>query len=231
MIWNDSFILLIAVGVIGMIVQWKLKSVFAKYSKVRFTDGMTGKDVAEKMLRDNGILDVTVTHVPGRLTDHYNPTTKTVNLSDAVYNSNSIAAAAVAAHECGHAVQHAVGYAPLKLRSALVPVTQFSSQYAFIFLLGGIAMMYWANIPSMAWVFWVGIGMLCASALFSIITLPVEYNASHRALAWLNDQHLLSREQQGQAKEALMWAARTYLVAAISAVTMIIYYLGFARRD
>lgn len=231
MIWNDSFILLIAVGIIGMIVQWKLKSVFAKYSRIRFTDGMTGRDVAEKMLRDNGILDVAVTHVPGKLTDHYNPKTKTVNLSDSVYNSNSIAAAAVAAHECGHAVQHAVGYAPLKLRSTLVPVTQFSSKYAFLFLLGGMAMMYWADMPQMAWVFWVGIGMLCASALFSIVTLPVEYNASHRALAWLNEQHLVSREQQGQAKEALMWAARTYLVAAISAVAMIIYYLGFARRD
>lgn len=231
MIWNDSFILLIAVGIIGMIVQWKLKSVFAKYSKIRFTDGMTGKDVAEKMLRDNGILDVVVTHVPGKLTDHYNPKAKTINLSDSVYNSNSIAAAAVAAHECGHAVQHAVGYAPLKLRSTLVPITQFSSKYAFLFLLGGMAMMYWANMPQMAWVFWVGIGMLCASALFSIVTLPVEYNASHRALAWLNEQHLVSREQQGQAKEALMWAARTYLVAAIAAVAMIIYYLGFARRN
>ncbi len=231
MIWNDSFILLIAVGVIGMIVQMKLQSVFSKYSKVRFTDGMTGKDVAEKMLRDNGIYDVKVTHVAGRLTDHYNPATKIVNLSDSVYNSNSVAAAAVAAHECGHAVQHAVGYAPLKLRSALVPITQFSSQWAFLFLFGGIALMYWANIPELFWIFWVGIGMLVVAALFSIITLPVEYNASRRALAWLENQHLVTREQQGQAKEALMWAARTYLVAAISAITMIIYYLGFARRD
>lgn len=239
--WNDSFFILIAVAVIGMIVQGKLKSVFAKYSRVMFAGGMTGKDVAEKMLRDNGIYDVKVTHVKGQLTDHYNPATKTVNLSDSVYNSNSVSAAAVAAHECGHAVQHAVGYAPLKLRSALVPVTQFSSQWSMMFVLGGLAMMWFsrptaqeaamgavANVP---WLFWVGIGMLAVAALFSIITLPVEYNASHRALAWLDNQHILNREQHAQAKEALMWAARTYLVAALSAVATIIYYLSFVRRD
>ncbi len=228
---NLDFMLLIIVGVVGMVVQWKLQSVFAKYSKVRFAGGMTGRDVAEKMLRDNGIYDVKVTHVRGKLTDHYNPRTKTVNLSDSVYNSNSVAAAAVAAHECGHALQHAVGYAPLKMRSALVPVTQFSSQFSMIFLIGGIALMYWANMPHLAWVFWVGIGMLCVAALFSIVTLPVEYNASNRAMAWLNDQHLLSREEQSQAKEALSWAARTYLVAAIASVATIVYYLGFARSN
>ncbi len=228
---NFDFILLIVVGIVGMAVQWKLQSVFSKYSKVMFTGGLTGKDVAEKMLRDNGITDVKVTHVKGQLTDHYNPRTKTVNLSDAVYNSNSVAAAAVAAHECGHAVQHAVGYAPLKMRSALVPVTQFSSQFSFIFLIGGIALMYWANLPQFAWVFWVGIGMLAMAALFSVVTLPVEYNASARALAWLDNQHMLTREQHSQAKEALSWAARTYLVAAIASVATLIYYLGFARRD
>lgn len=226
-----SFILLIAIGIIGFIVQAKLQSVFKKYSKVMFAGGLTGKDVAEKMLRDNGITDVTVTHVAGQLTDHFNPTNKTVNLSDSVYNSNSVAAAAVAAHECGHAVQHAVGYAPLKLRSTLVPVTQFSSQYAFIFLLGGIALMWWANLPQFSWVFWIGIAMIGAAALFSIVTLPVEYNASNRALVWLEEQHMLTREQQGQAREALSWAARTYLVAAIAAVATLVYYLGFARRD
>lgn len=231
MMYNSNIIILIVIGVIGMIVQARLQSVFSKYSKVMFSGGLTGKEVAEKMLRDNGIYDVTVTHVAGRLTDHYNPRTKTVNLSDAVYNSNSVAAAAVAAHECGHAVQHAVGYAPLKLRSALVPVTQFSSQWSFLFLFGGVGLMNWANMPEMAWVFWVGIAMLSCAALFSIVTLPVEYNASHRALAWLEDQRMLTREQQGQARTALTWAARTYLVAAISAVATIIYYLGFARRD
>ncbi len=228
---NIDFILLIVVGLIGMAVQWKLQSVFAKYSKVMFSGGMTGKEVAEKMLRDSGITDVSVTHVRGQLTDHYNPRAKTVNLSESVYNSNSVAAAAVAAHECGHAIQHARGYAPLKLRSALVPVTQFSSQFSFLFIIGGIALMWWANLPNMAWVFWIGIGMLAMSALFSIVTLPVEYNASRRALAWLDEQHILNREQHAQAKNALTWAARTYLVAALSAVATLIYYLGFARRD
>lgn len=225
---NTEFILLIAVGVIGLLVQMRLQSVFAKYSKVLFTGGLTGAEVAEKMLRDNGITDVKVTHVSGSLTDHYNPQTKTVNLSDSVFASNSVSAAAVAAHECGHAVQHAVGYAPLKLRSALVPAVQFSSNFATWFLLGGLALMYFSNIQ---WLFWVGIGMLCAAALFSIITLPVEYNASARALAWLDNQHMVNREQHAQAKEALSWAARTYLVAALSAVATIIYYLGFARRS
>lgn len=225
---STEFILLIAVGVVGLLVQMRLQAVFAKYSKVPFTGGLTGAQVAEKMLRDNGITDVQVTHVAGSLTDHYNPQTKTVNLSDSVYASNSVSAAAVAAHECGHAVQHAVGYAPLKMRSALVPAVQFSSNFATWFLLGGLALMYFANVQ---WLFWVGIAMLVAAAVFSIITLPVEYNASARALAWLEDQHMVSREQHGQAKQALSWAARTYLVAALSAVATIIYYLGFARRD
>lgn len=228
---SPEFLLLIAVAVVGFAVQFKLNSVFKKYSQVMFPGGLTGRDVAERMLRDNGIYDVQVTHVAGQLTDHYNPATKTVNLSDSVYNSNSVAAAAVAAHECGHAVQHAVGYAPLKMRSALVPVTSFSAKYAFLFLIGGILIMQSSSLPQMAWIFWVGIAMLAASALFSLITLPVEYNASHRALAWLSGQHILSSQQQGQAREALTWAARTYLVAAISAVTTLLYYLGFARRD
>lgn len=228
---NPEFLLLIAVAILGFAVQAKLQSVFKKYSKVMFSGGMTGREVAEKMLRDNGITDVKVTHTAGSLTDHYNPATKTVNLSDSVYESNSVAAAAVAAHECGHAVQHAVGYAPLKLRSALVPVTQFSSRFAFIFLIAGILVMYSSSLAQFTWVFWIGIAMLVAAALFSIVTLPVEYNASARALAWLDDQRMLTREQHAQAKEALSWAARTYLVAALAAVTTIIYYLGFARRD
>ena len=228
MVLNTEFILLIAVGVVGLLVQMRLQAVFSKYSKVRFTGGMTGAEVAQKMLADHGITDVKVTHVAGSLTDHYNPQTKTVNLSDSVYESNSVSAAAVAAHECGHAVQHAVGYAPLKMRSALVPMVQFSSNFAMWFLLGGLALMYFSGV---GWLFWVGIGMLVVAAVFSIVTLPVEYNASARALAWLEDQQMVSREQQGQAKEALSWAARTYLVAALSAVATIIYYLGFARRD
>lgn len=226
-----SIWLLVGIGIIGFVVQAKLQSVFKKYSQVLFPGGLTGKDVAEKMLRDNGIYDVKVTHTSGQLTDHYNPATKTVNLSDSVYNSNSVAAAAVAAHECGHAVQHAVGYAPLKLRSALVPVTQFSSQWAFLFLIGGIALTWWAHMPQFEWVFWIGIAMIGAAAVFSVVTLPVEYNASNRAIAWLEGQHMLSREQQGQAREALSWAARTYLVAAIASVATLLYYIGFARRD
>ena len=206
---QPEFLLIIVIGIAGFIVQAKLQSVFKKYSKVMFPGGLTGRDVAERMLRDNGIYDVKVVSTPGHLTDHYNPATKTVNLSEPVYNSNSVAAAAVAAHECGHAVQHAKEYAPLKLRSALVPVVSFSSQ----------------------WAVWIGIGMIALSALFSIVTLPVEYNASARAMQWLTSSYTLRGEQAAQAKEALAWAARTYLVAALSAIATLIYYLGFARRD
>lgn len=225
---GPEFLLIIIIGIAGFIVQARLQSVFKKYSEVPFAGGMTGKDVAEKMLRDNGITDVTVTHTPGQLTDHFNPANKTVNLSDAVYSSNSVAAAAVAAHECGHAVQHAVGYAPLKMRSALVPVTSFSSKFAIFFIIGGIIM---ASVSNSLVLFWIGIAMIGVSALFSVVTLPVEYDASRRALAWLEGQHILSSQQQGQAKEALMWAARTYLVAALSAIATLLYYIGFARRN
>lgn len=225
---GPEFLLIIIIGIAGFIVQARLQSVFAKYSKVLFSGGMTGKEVAEKMLRDNGITDVTVTHTPGQLTDHFNPANKTVNLSDAVYASNSVAAAAVAAHECGHAVQHAVGYAPLKMRSALVPVTSFSSRFAIFFIIGGILL---AGATHSMVLFWVGIAMIAVSALFSLVTLPVEYDASRRALAWLEGQHILTSQQQGQAKEALMWAARTYLVAALSAIATLLYYIGFARRN
>lgn len=225
-----EFILLIVVGLAGFAVQAKLKSVFAKYSKVTFSNGLTGAEVAEKMLRDNGIMDVKVTHVAGKLTDHYNPATKTVNLSEEVYSSNSVSAAAVAAHECGHAIQHALGYAPLKMRSALVPVTNFSSKYAFLFLIAGILVMQSARFSGFAWVFWVGICMLAVATLFSLITLPVEYNASARALVWLDSTGMLNSQQHTQAKEALGWAARTYLVAAISSVVTLLYYIGMARR-
>lgn len=221
-----EIILLVVVGIAGFVVQAKLQSVFKKYSKVMFAGGMTGKDVAERMLRDNGIMDVKVTHTSGMLTDHYNPASKTVNLSDSVYESNSVAAAAVAAHECGHAVQHAMGYAPLKMRSALVPAVSFASKFSFLFLFGGIVL-----IKTVPILFWVGIAMLAMSALFALVTLPVEYDASRRALAWLDGQHILNSQQQSQASEALTWAARTYLVAALSAIATLVYYLGFARRD
>lgn len=223
---NPGFILIIIIAVVGFIVQAKLQSVFKKYSQVMFPGGLTGRDVAEKMLRDNGIYDVQVTCTPGHLTDHYNPATKTVNLSESVYNSNSVAAAAVAAHECGHAVQHAREYAPLKMRSALVPIVQFSSMWSTWVIIAGILVMN--TFPAL---FWIGIAMIAMSALFSLITLPVEYNASARAMDWLESTHTLVGEQVGQARIALSWAARTYLVAALSAIATLIYYLGFARRD
>lgn len=223
---NPNFLLIIIIGVIGFIVQMKLKSVFKKYGKVRFARGMTGREVAEKMLHDNGIFDVKVISTPGQLTDHYNPANKTINLSESVYGGDSVSAAAVAAHECGHAVQHAVGYHFLKLRSALVPMVQFSSMWSTWVIIAGIFLM--STFPQ---IFWVGIGMIAASALFSLITLPVEYDASKRALAWIRTENILEGEQYYQAKEALGWAARTYLVAALSAIATLIYYLGFARRD
>lgn len=223
---TSSYLLIIVIGLVGLAVQAKLQSVFKKYSREAFPGGYTGKDVAEKMLRDNGIFDVKVVATRGYLTDHYNPATRTVNLSESVYASATIAAAAVAAHECGHAVQHAHGYAPLRLRSALVPVIQLSSMFSTWVVIIGILLMN--TFPA---IFWVGIAMIAASALFSIVTLPVEYNASTRALAWLQGANILSPEQMKGAKTSLRWAARTYLVAAISAIATLLYYLGFARDN
>lgn len=224
-----DYILIIVIAIVGMIVQGRLRAVFNKYSHVMFPGGMTGREVAEKMLRDNGIHDVTVLSTPGSLTDHYDPRKKTVNLSEDVYNSNSVSAAAVAAHECGHAVQYAREYAPVKLRSALVPVIQFTSTWSTWAIIGGILLMRLG--PQYEWVFWAGIGMIAMSAVFSLITLPVEYNASNRAMDWLESSRTLQGEQVVQAREALSWAARTYLVAALSAIATLIYYLGFARRN
>ncbi len=223
----EMWILVIVIGVVGMLVQWKLQRVFSKYSKVGFANGMTGRQVAEKMLRDNGIHDVQVTATRGHLTDHYNPRTRTVNLSESVYNSNSVAAAAVAAHECGHAVQHATHYGPLQFRSLLVPVVTFSSAVSMWVIIAGILLI--GTLPQL---FWIGIAMIALSALFSIVTLPVEYNASRRALVWLQSSHTLQPQEVGAARESLSWAARTYLVAAISAIATLLYYLSFARgRD
>lgn len=223
---TSSYLLIIVIGLVGLVVQARLQSVFKKYSREAFPGGYTGKDVAEKMLRDHGIYDVKVVATRGYLTDHYNPATRTVNLSESVYSSASIAAAAVAAHECGHAVQHAQGYAPLRLRSALVPIIQLSSMFSTWVVIIGILLM--STFPA---IFWVGIAMIAASALFSIVTLPVEYNASHRALSWLESSRVLSPEQMRGATVSLRWAARTYLVAAISAIATLLYYLGFARDN
>ena len=222
---NIEWLLIIVIGVVGMLVQWRLQSVFTKYSHVRTSNGMTGRDVAEKMLRDNGIYDVRVTSTPGHLTAHYNPADKTVNLSESVYNSPSIAAAAVASHECGHAVQHARGYAWLEMRSKLVPLISITSRFStWVIILGML------TINTFPALFWIGILMIAASALFSIITLPVEYNASARALDWLRSTRTLDATQMEGASISLRWAARTYLVAALSAIATLLYYLGFARN-
>ena len=216
------FVLIIVIGVIGYIVQARLQHVFKKYSEVPFPGGLTGAEVAEKMVRDNKIHNVKITHVSGQLTDHFNPQTMTVNLSDAVYSSTSVAAAAVAAHECGHAVQHARGYAPLVLRSQLVPVVQFASSAATWVIILGLVILASTRNELLCWI---GVGMIAVSALFSIITLPVEYNASARALEWLQVSRTMQGAQLAQAKEALSWAARTYLVAALSAIASVLYYV------
>ena len=215
------------IGILGYIVQARLQSVFAKYSQVPFPNGMTGAEVAEQMLRQNNVHNVKITHVRGQLTDHFNPANMTVNLSDSVYSSRSIAAAAVACHECGHAIQHAQGYAPLVMRSALVPVVNFASRAATWVIIAGIAIMASTNSTTICWI---GIGMIAMSALFSIVTLPVEYNASQRALQWLESSRMLQGAQLGQARESLRWAARTYLVAALSAIATDIYYISLVSR-
>ena len=227
---SEAFYLTLIIAVVGMIVQARLNSVFNKYSKVAISNGMTGAEIAEKMLRDHNIHNVRVTHVRGELTDHYNPATQIVNLSDAVYSSRSIAAAAVACHECGHAIQHAKGYAPLQLRSALVPVVNFSSRMAQWIIILGLIMM---SVSGSATVCWIGVGMIAMSALFSIVTLPVEYNASDRALEWLASSRTLQIDEMDGAKTSLRWAARTYLVAALSAIASLLYYIALInnRRD
>lgn len=207
-----------------MLFSWlvsnRLKNKFEKYSKLQLQNGMSGAEIAEKMLADHGITDVTVISTPGRLTDHYNPTDKTVNLSEAVYNQRNAAAAAVAAHECGHAVQHATAYSWLEFRSQLVPVVNIASNYVQWILIGGIFMM--KTFPSLLLI---GIVIFAATTLFSIVTLPVEYDASNRALAWLENKNMLTNEEQAGAKDALKWAARTYVVAAIGSIATLLYYV------
>ena len=228
---SEAFLMIIVVGIAGMIVQWRLRSVVSKYSQVALPSGMTGAEIAEKMLRDNGVYDVRITHTGGYLTDHFDPRNKTVNLSDDVYHGRSITAAAIACHECGHAIQHAQGYAPLQLRSALVPIVQFSSQAASWLIILGLIMTASSGSQTMCWL---GVGLMCISALFSVITLPVEYNASDRALEWLQASRILSGAELDGAKISLRWAARTYLVAALSAIASILYYVALIngrRRD
>jgi Zn-dependent membrane protease YugP len=215
-----SMILMGGIMLTSWLVSSRLKNKIEKYSKLPLNNGMSGAEIAEKMLADHGITDVTVISTPGRLTDHYNPADKTVNLSEAVYNQRNAAAAAVAAHECGHAVQHATAYSWLELRSQLVPVVNIASNYVQWILIGGIFMM--RSFPNLLLI---GIVLFAATTLFSIITLPVEYDASNRALAWLENKNMLTRDEQAGAKDALKWAARTYVVAAIGSIATLLYYI------
>ena len=221
---GSIWILMIVVMFLSMIIQNMLQSRFEKYSRVRTNSGMTGAEIARKMLADHGITDVKVTCIPGRLTDHYNPQTKTVNLSESVYNESSVAAAAVAAHECGHVVQHEKGSLPLKLRTALVPVVSFSSNIVQWVLLAGVLMVtMFHSYPVLI----AGIVLFALTTLFSFVTLPVEINASHRAVAWLENAGITNYETKPMAIDALKWAAYTYVVAAVGSLATLLYYISF----
>ena len=207
---------------ISFLVSAILKSKFTKYSKIPLANGMTGREIAEKMLKENGIYDVKVTSVEGFLSDHYNPANKTVNLSPDVYSGQSVSAAAVAAHECGHAVQHTTSYGPLMLRSKLVPAVQFSSMLVNWVLLAGMIVLATTKNPT---VLLIGIIVMSVTVLFTLITLPVEFDASKRALAWLDQTNVTNSEEYPKAKDALKWAATTYVVAALAAVVTLIQYI------
>ena len=214
---------------LGMLVQWRLKSKFSQYSQVPLNNGMSGRDVAEKMLHDNGIMDVSITQVDGQLTDHYNPANKTVNLSADVYNGRSVASTAVAAHECGHAVQHKMAYAPLQLRSGLVPAVNICStvlNYANMFLFAIMGFIYYNNGIFSTAILGVLVIANLGLTLFAMITLPVEFDASNRALAWIESRGVVNQQEYIGAKDALWWAATTYVVAALGALANLVYYLS-----
>ena len=220
---------------ITMLVSWvvssRLKSKFEHYSQIRLRNGLSGKEVAEKMLRDNGIHDVQVVSVPGQLTDHYNPANKTVNLSEGVYMQRNAAAAAVAAHECGHAVQHAVGYSMLELRSKLVPIVSISSNLMQFVIMGGLVLMAMSGSKL---VLTIGVIMFALTTLFAFVTLPVEYDASNRAMKWLKDTGTVTAEEYVGVQDSLKWAARTYVVAAIGSLVQLLYWASLlmgGRRD
>ncbi|PIA78630.1 hypothetical protein BFR04_03595 [Gaetbulibacter sp. 4G1] len=218
------YILIGAIGLVSWAVSNQLKRKFETYSKVQLRNGMSGAEIAEKMLADHGIRDVEVISTPGRLTDHYNPKNKTVNLSEGVYNQRNAAAAAVAAHECGHAVQHAKAYSWLQMRSTLVPVVSVSSGMSQWLIIGGLILGGAAGLGLGWWVAVAGVAMMGFATLFSFITLPVEYDASNRALAWLKNKNMLSQEEYAGSEDALKWAARTYLVAAIGSLATLLYW-------
>lgn len=208
---------------LGMLVQFRLKSKFSEYGKVGTSSGMSGKEVAEKMLRDNGIYDVQVVSVDGFLSDHYDPTKKTVNLSPDVYQGRNVAAAAVAAHECGHAVQHATAYSMLMLRSRLVPIAQVSTNLSQWVIIAGLGFMGFGGGSQT--ILLIGILLFAVSTLFTIVTLPVEFDASARALKWLDMARITKTDEHDKAKDALKWAALTYVVAALSSIAMLVYYI------
>ncbi|TWR29806.1 zinc metallopeptidase [Mucilaginibacter pallidiroseus] len=230
--YSSAWILMIAIAIISFFVQMRFRSKFKEYSEMPLLSGMSGKDVAEKMLRDNGIYDVRIISVDGQLTDHYNPADKTVNLSPDVYNSRSVAAAAVAAHECGHAVQHAKAYSWLTLRSTLVPVVNVASTLTQWTLMIGVMLLFFTHNP---YVLAIGVAALALVTLFSFVTLPVEFDASNRALAWLNNNYsvMQTQDEHAQAKDALWWAAMTYVVAALGSLATLLYYASMllGRRD
>ena len=221
----NIWIIMILVMVLSFIIQQMLQSRFNKYSKIPTANGMSGAEVAQKMLRDHGIYDVKVVETRGMLTDHFNPQTKTIALSEGVFGSRSVAAAAVAAHECGHAVQHAMGYAPLRMRSALVPVVSFASNIVQWVLLAGVLMMH--SFPGLLWF---GIILFATTTLFSFITLPVEINASIRAVSWLSNAGITDSQTRPMAIDALKWAAYTYVIAALGSLATLLYYIGLARN-
>ncbi len=218
----------IIVMAVSMYVQWRLKKKFEEYSQIGLSNGMSGKQIAESMLRANNIYDVRVVSVEGKLTDHYNPQDKTVNLSPDVYHGKSVSAAAVAAHECGHAVQHATAYAWLGMRSKMVPFLSISSKYMQWIILLGIIMLNTSTIPLT-----VGVALFAVTTLFSFITLPVEYDASNRALAWIKNNGIVTESEYAMSADALKWAARTYLVAALGSLATLLYYasLLMGRRN
>ena len=230
--YSSAWVLMIGIALVSFIVQWRFKSKFKQYSEIGLSSGLSGKDIAERMLKDNGIYDVQVISVEGQLTDHYNPENKTVNLSPDVYHSRSVAAAAVAAHECGHAVQHAKAYSWLSLRSAMVPLINVASTLTQWTLMIGVMLLFFANNP---YILAIGVVALALVTTFSFVTLPVEFDASRRALAWLNNNYnvMQTGEEHEQAKDALWWAAMTYVVAALSALATLVYYASMLlnRRD
>ena len=218
------YIMLGAIALVSWLVSSKLKSKFAFYSKVTLRNGMSGAEIAEKMLQDHGITDVKVISTPGQLTDHYNPANKTVNLSEAVYNQRNAAAAAVAAHECGHAVQHAHAYEWLTMRSKMVPVVNISSSMSQWLIMGGLILGFASKSSIGFYVAVAGLILMAIATTFSFVTLPVEYDASNRALAWLKNKNMVSQQEYAGAEDSLKWAARTYVVAALGALASLLYW-------